>query len=371
MRRLWIACLVAGCSSPPLSEITLHTGRPFVAAIDRGHGWEVLPDQEDVLFMVDGPFALASACGDTTFIEVRVWLATADDLDDWTMPCRAVPGDYHDIVFRNAEGTVGRNRVSLSWYSFELLDELPRRLELPAQTTDILAVELAAPHRFVLDRDVVIDAPGERVIDMEAAGRPLDTHPVVQDMTAMYLDVKTRVTTHRAELTIAGEYPNPSTAFLLPPDAVRDGDVQEIFVSDRREYEDALTRWVGGPPIGDGPFPAELPDWMSDPEVGMVGGLPVARYDDDRAWPVRQLGAFLAFIDQPGQWYWSARAWPGWVDGAGEDGVFGFPDVTTIPGWDPAWNLGPGVPVELDLMSASDDSGLRTGFHWDGSISSP
>jgi hypothetical protein len=83
-----------------------------------------------------------------------------------------------------------------------------------------------------------------------------------------------------------------------------------------------------------------LPDFIAEPTFTISGGLLSAHYDDDRDWTRRMLETF-AYSSSPNELgvdrRWFLDALPGWVLADGVHGEIGFPDVTTIPGWESEW----------------------------------
>ena len=346
MRGVLIIALLAGCTEKP-PEITVHTGRPFVAAIDRGDGWEVLPDQEDLVLEVGGPFAIASVCGVVGALRVQVWLVTAADEDEWYLPCRqAVEEDLFAVQVRMAPGTLGETRVSMgdTWRWLE--DDVPMSIGLRPGLTDRLAVEQEGEHRFVLERRVEITEPGEWVIDLDRDGRPLEQIPVIHNVLPE--DAQGRINTwiriwtdgiflDRHDFDAEGD-----VVHVLPADVLEETDAQLVFA--HYEWSQFQSAWVSDV-AGAATFVAEFPALLDDVTFTTRGGMPMASYDDDRDWPERRLGAFASGRS------WSLTARQGWVEAAGEDRVVAFPDVTTIPGWQPGWELGPSFNAGVHLST--------------------
>jgi len=358
MRGVLIVALLAGCTPQP-SEITVHTGRPFLAAIDRGEGWEVLPDQEDLVFEVGGPFVLASACGSVDYVELNVWMATAEDADEWTMPCRQVAGEYHDVRV-----SVAPPRTASYWFSFAGHSGYGSSGDVLAQTTDVLAFEMNGDRRFVLERDYEIDRPREITIDFERDGRPFATHPVLKDLSAEVIETQLLVEMNGVSAFVYDTDADETSALVMPPEVLRPGDRQELYAVERFESQ---VRWAGGP-FGRDPLPALLPDPIAEPTFTSAGDLPSVRYDDARDWTRRSLVA-IRLSNSPNETridrIWYLDAWPGWVREAGVTGEIGFPDVTSIPGWDPDWQSV--TPVTLCLSGRGEATkyagvGYSSGF---------
>ena len=367
--------VLAGCASEP-AVITLHTGTPFVAAIDRGDGWEVLPDLESVELEVDGPFVVASVCGDITRVDVDVWMATASDLADnggeWHLPCRPFGGDYHELTMGVAAGHRGETRVSLGYGNLLLVDDLRSTFELPAGTSDRLAVEQEGERRFVLLRDVELAAPGEWVIDFDRDGRPREPIEVITNLTPEEADGRLRAAARiwtdgvRLDLVDAGD--DPAIVHVLPEDAlVEEGEEQRVYAV--YEWSDQQTAWASEP-AGPSPHALRLPDLMAEqPTFATRGGLPAVSYDDDRDWADRRFRAAERDLDAMPRRSWSLVALQGWVGAAGVDGEIAFPDVTTIDGWQPGWEIGGDYWGALDLTT-DPDADLISGLQLDG-VSSP
>jgi hypothetical protein len=350
--RPWIAlaALLAACATEP-SEITVRTGRPFLAAIDRGDGWEVLPDQEELVLEVDGPFALASACGIVGFTVVDAWLATAEDGAEWTMPCRQDGGDFYDLEIGMATGTMGETRVATGDQSWLLEDDLPQRAELRAGASDRLAVEQEGEYRFVLERAVALDGPGEWVIDLDRDGRarvPIEiTTDLAPEESEGRLATPVRIWTDGVFLELPDLDPDPATARVLPADVLVETDVQRIYAI---HDPSATQRTWTSDRVGAGRFDAVLPALVDEFGFTLASGIPVVTFVDDRRWPDRRLHAQTRPVGGAPR-YWNLTALPGWVETAGEDGALAFPDVTTIPGWDPAWQLDAEYLGELHLTT--------------------
>jgi hypothetical protein len=181
------------------------------------------------------------------------------------------------------------------------------------------------------------------------------------------------VTLNGASLTILGD-DDPTRALVIPRELRREGDQYELHVIDELEPFSAW-RWVAGP-LGDGPFPAELPDPLAEPDLAWAGGMPVARFDRSGGW--NEIALHLQwqppdYGPRPAglQWKdWSARAWPGWV-GDAPPGELGFPDLPSIPGWNPEWEIASSVVGELRVARPRGEPGMRVGVSQRAVLSSP
>ena len=148
---------------------------------------------------------------------------------------------------------------------------------------------------------------------------------------------------------------------MLPADVLVDTDEQRIYAI----YDHSYTQrsWTSDL-VGPGVFGAALPELIDDFTFTTRTGVPAVSFVDDRAWLHRRFFAQSRAITGPPR-YWTLTALPGWTEVAGEDGALAFPDVTTIPGWQPAWDM----PSEYigDLSLATDfDEAVISGVQLNG-----
>ena len=328
--------LLAACGGGG-PTIKLEIGDCALAAIDRGDGWERLPEKARVDVEVSGPFALVSVCpGPLSGVLVDVQLATLDDLAGHAIDCAFADVDRPELEVRLDPSTapeamtriaVGGEQAIVNAYDPELLDVRPG-------LTDRIAVEQYGP-RFLVERDVEVDGPAEWLVDMERDGIPLEGQPVVvsPELAGAEIYTWTDIAMNRAELRIHGG-DEPYDVLVLPADVLRPTDTQRVHVE--HQITQLERRWFTATPRA-APIEVEFAAPLDRVSYDRENGVPRASWDDDRSWSHRRFVAVEADPNIIGGNRWTVTEHPDWTDVAGDGAAIGFPDLAAIPGFDPSW----------------------------------
>lgn len=124
-------------------------------------------------------------------------------------------------------------------------------------------------------------------------------------------------------------FPPAGVVALAPDSVVADGDLSYLDASSWDDRGAFHGNWLV---VDDGPLAVELPPALPAAELTLE---PLrATWPADGAWTHASLSLRFPLSDSPSDGW---RVWRYEDSAVAHTGELAFPDVTTIPGWDPTW----------------------------------
>lgn len=365
MSRWWIALpVVAACAREPerTAQIELEVdGVPprFVAVRDEAGLRQILLDDDALtdVAIAPGPYQVVCACAEPGY-EVRAILAGPADPERWPIACGTWSTDLAEVSFEVSTAV----RIELGSVSTDAVDPVRVR----PGVYDIVVEELETDRVAIL-RDVSIAGSMTIPIDLTSAvplpARPVEVAGLADDGHTLYASWRTA----NGTLVSMGP-PNSTSVEVVPSELWSADDEVRVGAGTRHEIDwDLPDVVIGGRSASvvltdpeTSPIRITLPAERIDAEARLEDRL-VVTWQVDGEWETRHLQADADIWP-----YWEVDIHPGWVDEVG-DGWVQLPDVSTLPQWDPAYDLLDRALWYLTLTRDRDEL-TRESVTADGSI---
>lgn len=351
MRSLVVLPVLFAACAEPATPITVTSDGAALVALREGDGeWRALTAEADgkYRFAPDAPYAVVRVCKGGAVTDAEIQLRAPGDDRPWFFDCASrsstVPVTLAGTLYRTA-------------FIADVRGAPGAVLQVARGTHDVVIV---GDGGVKILRDVAIDGPTTLTIDGAIDMVPLVTRSY---SSSLAVNITARL------FTANGTFADTGTSKVL------DHDFPSAILLQTDEHTISATTFPDSPKIWQGSsirvanddsvVNFAYPGAIEAPVIG-VGPTPHATWTPASSFDLVQLD--VEPFKAPGSPRWLFEAHAGWLAGAG--GSLVAPDLTTIPGWDPAWTVGGDLLwSSLRLVDFAGDDANEVG--WRGGVKVP